>query len=62
MRLMLPVCWRQVSAEMLAHKFDRDSLVGASFVQTQPHEVHVVGHQNEDGTNELVTRAGVKEN
>ena len=59
--LALPVGRREKGTEVLAEKFDRDVLVGGFFVETEPEQMNVVGHQHIGGTGERIAGAGVKE-
>ena len=59
--LLLPVVRSQRGAQMLAEKFHREALLGGFFVETEPDEMGVVGHQHIGGAGEVPAGAGVEE-
>lgn len=59
-RLGLEAVWREEFTLVLAEKFGGDALIGCG-IETQPHEMQVVGHENVGRAGEVVSGAGVGE-
>lgn len=60
-RLALRVGGREGGAEVFAEKFDGDALVGAQFVETEPEQVRVIGHEHVGGAGDGVAGASVEQ-
>ena len=61
-RLSLPRGGSQSRAEMLAEKFNGDTLVGTTLIEAKPEQMEMIGHEHKGRADERIAGARMEEN